>query len=248
MALCRLPVIALGVLALFDARHVDAQDRWRVRVNVDAGAPVSSTAFHDSITTLVYLEDAVTDAAYTVTTGPQFDGGVTVRLAGNLGVGVGVSWFEKRNDAAIAATIPHPFFSDTPRAIAGTARSLERNELAAHFQAVYLISVRRLDVALSTGPSFFSVKQDLVTDVSYGESYPYDSATFTTASFTTVTKGAIGFNMGTDISVRLIRHVGVGALVRFSRASVLFAVPNSTVTVKSDVGGIQALGGIRIFF
>jgi hypothetical protein len=42
--------------------------------------------------------------------------------------------------------------------------------------------------------------------------------------------------------------VGVGGLVRFSRASLVFPVPGSPVTVKSDVGGIQALGGIRLFF
>jgi hypothetical protein len=248
MSRCRLAVIALGVLFLFDARQVDAQDRWRVRVNIDAGAPVSSTAFDESITTAVHLEDAVANAEYRVTTGPQFDGGVTLRLAPNLGVGVGVSRFVKKNDAAIAGTIPHPFFSNTLRSIEGTARDLERNELAAHLQAVYLISVRRVDMALSSGPSFFSVKQDLMTDVSYSESYPYDTATFTTASFTTVARRAIGFNVGADIGVRLIRHVGVGALVRFSRASLVFAVPGSTATVKSDVGGLQALGGIRIFF
>ena len=81
--------------------------------------------------------------------------------------------------------------------------------------------------------------------MSYSESYPYDTATFTTASFTSVTRRAFGFNVGADLGVRLITHVGVGALLRFSRASMVFAVPGSTATV---VGGLQALGGIRIFF
>ena len=39
----------------------------------------------------------------------------------------------------------------------GVIALFERHALAAHFQAVYLISIRRLDVSLSTGPSFFSV-------------------------------------------------------------------------------------------
>jgi hypothetical protein len=125
----------------------------------------------------------------------------------------------KTNDVSIAATIPHPFFSNTPRSIEGAATGLKRNELAAHLLAVYRISDGRVDVALSSGPSFFSVKQGLVTDVSYSESYPYDTAAFTTASFTTVSRSAVGFNVGADVGVRLIRHVGVGALVRFSRAS-----------------------------
>jgi hypothetical protein len=89
MSHSRLAVIALGVLALCDARQVEAQDRWGVRVNFDVGIPASSTEFHESITTAVHQEDEIAKAAYTMTTGPQFDGGVTMWLAGNLGVGVG---------------------------------------------------------------------------------------------------------------------------------------------------------------
>jgi hypothetical protein len=241
--------MALGVLAVFHARPVDAQNRWRGRVSVDAGVQASSIAFDESTTKTVHLEGSVVNTAYKVTTGPQLNGSLTMRLAGNLGIGVAVSSFVKKDDAAITATIPHPFFYNTPRSIAGTASSLERNELVAHLQAVYVISPDgRVGVALSGGPSFFWVKQGLVTDVSYSESYPYDAATFTTASSATVSRRATGFNIGADVAVRLTRHVGVGGLVRFSRASLVFPAPGSPVTVKSDVGGIQALGGIRLFF
>jgi hypothetical protein len=249
MSRYRLAVMALGVFAVFHARPVDAQHRWRGRVSVDAGVQASPIAFDESTTKTVHLESSVVDTAYNVTTGPQVNGSVTIRLAGNLGIGVAVSSFVKKNDAAITATIPHPFFYNTPRSIAGTASGLERNELVAHLQAVYVILPNgRVDVALSGGPSFFSVKQALVTDVSYRDTYPYDTPTFTAASSATVSRKAVGFNVGADVAVRLTRHVGVGGLVRLSRASLVFPVPGSTVTVKSDVGGIQASGGIRLFF
>jgi hypothetical protein len=48
--------------------------------------------------------------------------------------------------------------------------------------------------------------------------------------------------------MRLARHAGVGASVRFSRANVSLTMPNSTTTVSTDAGGTQLAGGLRLFF
>ena len=133
--------------------------------------------------------------------------------------------------------------------IAGTAGGLERNELVTHIQAAYVISsAGKVDFALSGGPSFFSVKQGLVSDITYTEQHPYDSATFATALTTTVGASKIGFNAGADVGVRLSKNVGVGGLVRFSRTSIEFPLPGATTNVKSDAGGVQVAGGLRLFF
>jgi hypothetical protein len=253
MCLFRWAIVTCAVAAACGATPVLAQQpagAWRVRASADAGVQQpASTSFSQLTKKTVYREDAVVNTSYTLPKGQQFGGGITVRLIGNLGVGVAVSSFTKSNNVAVAGTIPHPFFYNTPRSIAGAQTGLERNEVATHLQAVYVILPRgRINLALSGGPSWFSVKQDVVTDVSYSESYPYDAASFSSATFATVKKTGVGFNVGADIGVRLVGGLGVGALVRYSKASLTFSVPNSTASVASDVGGLQLLGGIRFIF
>jgi hypothetical protein len=217
----------------------------RVRVSINVGFQPSSE-FETSVTKPSYVENAVFKTSYTVSGGPMFDGGVAVRMAKNFGLGVAVSSFNRKNDAAVSGTIPHPFFYNTTRAISGTAPGLERSEVAAHIQAVYVMSGRKTDLAIAGGPSWFNVNQDLVTDVAYTESYPYDTAAFASATTSRVTQSKLGFNIGADIGVHLSRNLGVGGLVRFSRASVTLGA--NGVSVTADAGGLQVGGGLRVFF
>ncbi len=230
------------------ARRAPARTQ-RVRISVNALWQPSSIAFTGSTAKVVLLENAVTETAYEVGSGLAFDGGVLFRIAGGFHVGAAVSSFTKKHDAAVTATIPHPFFFNTPRPVTGTASNLERNELVTHLQAAYVIRPgNKLDIALSAGPSWFMVKQDMVTGVTYTESYPFDTATFVAASSTAVSESKLGYNAGVDVGVRLSKNVGIGGLVRFSRASIEFPVPGAATNAKSDAGGIQAGGGIRLFF
>jgi hypothetical protein len=221
----------------------------RVRVSIDAGAQSSLITFAGSTTKAVNLEKGAIDTTYDVSIGHLFGGGVLVRVARRFGVAVAVSSFVKRQDATVAASIPHPFFYNAPRSIDGTAAGLERNELVTHLQAAYVISSRgKLEIALSGGPSFFRATQALVSDVTYAESYPYDTATFSAASTKTVRAHNTGYHAGADVALRLSRRIGVGALVRFSRASIEFPADGATTRVKSDAGGVQMAGGVRLFF
>jgi hypothetical protein len=253
MCLVRWAIVTCAVAAACGAAPVLAQHpaaAWHVRVSADAGVQQpESTSFSQSIKKTIYGEDAVVNTSYSVPKGQLFGGGIAVRLIGNIGVGVAVSSFTKSNDVAVAGTIPHPFFYNTPRAIAGAPTSFERNEVATHVQAVYVIWPRkRINLTLSGGPSWFSAKQDVMTDVSYSESYPFDTASFTSAAFKTVSKTGVGFNVGADVGVRLVGGLGAGALVRYSKTSLTFSVPNTTASVTSDVGGVQLSGGIRFLF
>ena len=220
-----------------------------VRISVNAGVQPFSIAFTSSTAKAVNLENAVVNTGYGVGRGPSFDGGVLFRVAGGLHVGVAVSTFMKRQDGAVAATIPHPFFYNTPRPIAGAAGSLQRNEFVTHMDVAYVIAHgKRVDIALSGGPSWFRVKQDLVTGLTYTESYPYDTVALAAASSTSVSVTKIGYNAGADVGVRVSKGVGVGGLVRFSRASVEFPLAGATTNVKSDAGGVLVAGGLRLFF
>lgn len=244
-------ICAMALLAMASEAAAQSTPRPdRLRIDLDAGVQLSSTAFDTSATKPVYLENATIDTSYKTTHGPSIDGGVSVRIAGDVSVGVMVSWFTESADAAVSAAIPHPFFFKTPRTIAGTAPALHREELATHILAIYTLHPgRAVDVALSVGPSFFKVRQDVVSDITFTDTYPFDAPAFTSAGSQRVSaSNTTGFNVGADVGLRLARHAGVGGSVRFSKAVGSLTVPNSAAAVSVDAGGTQIAGGLRMYF
>jgi hypothetical protein len=236
-------VFLIGIVTAADAQWLD-----RARISINVGTQPSSTTFTSTTTSPLYQETSTISSTYTVPSGPLFDGGFLVRLGGNFGVGVALASYAKGKDASVAGSIPHPFFFNTPRSISGTAGNLQRRELAAHIQAAYVIAASRFDVVLSGGPTFFDVSQDLVSSVSFTETYPYDTATFGTASTTKATGTKLGYNAGVDIGVTLARNFGVGVLFRFSRATLTLPLTGSDAGVAVDAGGPQLAAGLRFHF
>jgi opacity protein-like surface antigen len=220
----------------------------RVFVNVNGNYQATSTDFQDNVTFQQYAEDGSIDTDYEVKAAPVFDISGGAKVWRNLAVGIGVSRFSKSNAAVVTASIPHPFFFNRAREISGDSPALRRQETAVHVQAIYMVPVgERLEVSVFGGPSFFTVKQDLVTTVEYSESYPYDTATFTAADIEQQSESKVGFNTGVDVAYMFHPNVGVGGLVRFSRASVDFASPDGE-TVSVDAGGAQIGAGVRLRF
>jgi hypothetical protein len=241
--------VALLTIVGANIAHAQTPRPARIGISVNAGVQPSPISFDGSARRPVYLESAVFDATYEVRNGLLADVGARYRLAGDFGVGVAFSWFSTSNDAAVQATLPHPFFFQTPRSIEGTATGLRREELVTHLQATY--SVRpagRLEITVAGGPSFFRATQAFVEDVSYTDTYPFDAPAFSNASSTQVRGNRTGFNVGADVGVRLSRHAGVGGLVRLARARIPFALPDGSATITSDAGGVQLAGGVRLYF
>jgi hypothetical protein len=89
--------------------------------------------------------------------------------------------------------------------------------------------------------------QALVTDVTVDDAYPYDEATFTGATSTEATQSTWGFNAGFDITQLFSRHVGIGVIGRYSRASFTFPIV-ATDDVEIRAGGFQVGGGLRLRF
>ena len=230
-----------------------AQTAWRdhARVSINFGVQQpAATTFSSTTTTTVYLETATINTAYQAPRGGFFDGGVLIRIRRGFGVGAAVSAFSKSSAASVSGTIPHPFFSNRLRPISGTTSPLERSETAVYIQAAYVVSSRRIDVAISGGPAFFNVKQDLVTDARYDskDDYPYDTATFEGAAISKAESRKVGFNVGADVGLKLSKNFGVGGLIRFSRASLTFPLANTASGVSTIAGGLHAGGGVRFFF
>jgi hypothetical protein len=243
-------VAALALLVIGGTRPATAQSAPdRVQISVNGGVQLSSGTFDTSTAQPVYLENAVIGTTYQIRRGIAIDGGIGIRIAGDFGVGVTVSSVMAKKDADVSATVPHPFFFNRPRTVSGTASGQRRDELATHVQAIYTLHPNgKVDVALAAGPSFFQVHQDVVTGITFSDTYPYDTATFTSASSQRVSANGTGFNAGVDVGWRLSQHAGIGGGARFSRAKVSLAMPNSTTTVSVDAGGVQLAGGLRLYF
>lgn len=240
--LATLAALALPSLAAAQ----DAGWDGRVRIGINGGTQTSDNTIHQAFTLQKNLEGTPITADMAVKREQLFDAGVVVRVKGQFGVGVAVSYAMRDINADVTAQIPHPFFFSQTRAVAGTA-SASRTETTTHIDAVWMVPSRKVDVLLSAGPSLFNVTQTLITDVLYSDAYPYDTATFGSASTTTARKTAAGFHAGADVTVKLSAHVGLGGLLRFSRASATFTAGTDT-SVTTDLGGLQAGGGVRIGF
>jgi opacity protein-like surface antigen len=247
------------ILALTPALASAQTAAPRLYVSVNGGIQTSDNTVAQSFSVQKNLENAPIKANVDEKRGTLFDAGAVVRLIGYFGMGFALSVMNHDADTTVTASIPHPFFFDRPndpptvprpRPIEGTTPS-QRRETAAHIQAVFLVPGPHLDVMIYGGPSLFTVRQTLVTDVTYSESFPFDTATFTAAQTTESTsKTETGFHVGGDVSWKFTKNVGIGGMVRFARAQATLNTTNSTNNnaITVDIGGLQFGGGIRLAF
>ena len=239
-----LAVIAAGILA--SAQAATAQTApWRDRGYLHlSGAFQPSATFSNTVNPVDFAEPSVVDTSYKTGLIPGIDAGGGVRVWRNLALGIDVSWSSTASAGAVSAQVPHPFFFNRPRAVSGDAAGLSHDETALHLQALWMMPIRRRwQLALAGGPSWFSVAQDVVSDVTFTQTYPYDTASFAHATTVHRSGSRIGFNAGADVTYRLRPHVGIGAGLMFSRASIPL---DDTLTV--DAGGVRLSGGLRFRF
>jgi hypothetical protein len=239
--------VAALVAVLVSAGEAAAQD-GRVFIDINGGTQATSTDFTDNVVFTEFVEEGDFDATYGIDSGLVVDISGGVAVGRRLAVGVGYSRFDKRNGASVDARIPHPFFFDRDRSIAGAAANLARTETAVHVQLRWFAPLGgRVSLSLFGGPTFFRVTQGLVTTVDFSQSYPFDDASFTSASTGDRSESALGYNVGVDAGFFFSRYIGVGVLARFARASVDL-VSEDTGLVSIDTGGFHAGGGLRLRF
>lgn len=246
-----------AVIISFLATPALAQDEPKTWVDVNLG--VAASAQGDVTTSfggLLFDEPAALAAAYgQPSRGGDFDLGGGYMFSKKLGAGISFSNTAHVDDAAaLAITIPHPFFFDAAGTAAGaTEPALKRAEGAVHFQLVAQPrAAGPVQLRLFGGPSYFRVKQDLVADIGFLQS----ATPFSRSNVVSIdewqraeTEGnAWGFHAGADASYFFSRFVGVGGMFRFSRATVALFDPLSQEDVEFKAGGVQAGGGVRLRF
>lgn len=196
----------------------------------------------------VYDEDAIFNGLTTVGGGPIFDIGGGYRVWQQLYAGISITRASDTSNAEVNGSVPHPLYSDQFRAVVGTATGLKHSETAVHLQAVWRQPVTtKFDVAVSLGPTFFSVHQDLVSGLTIAEQgSPTTGVIVSGIAKEKVSKGGVGFNIGADGTYMLTERFGAGGFLRYTGGSVDLAGAAGTVTL--DVGGLQVGAGLRLRF
>ena len=210
----------------------------RVVVSINASYLASSRTFP------LYAETATFSTDYSVEPSTGLDAGGFVRVWRGLAAGVAFTSHSDSRDIAIEASLPHPLVFGRNRSIEGTAAG-DHEETAAHLQIAYIVPVGTKDqlrIVVFGGPSFYTVKQSIVTAISHTETFPFDEAAFAGATVETEEASVTGFNVGADVAYYFTRNLGVGGIVRFSGATASFSLGDV------DAGGALVGGGLRLRF
>jgi hypothetical protein len=218
-----------------------------VLVSVSGGVQQAASDVSDHFSFSKNQETETVDVKYPMKPWGLFDVGGSFRVWKNLALGAAFSRANGSGTAEVTASVPHPFFFNQPRGHwNGERRSTPKTGSTRGQRSLVPVS-GSVRIVIGAGPSWLSVEHESVTDITVTESYPFDTAAFGGAVTKTTKASATGYNAGIDVTWMFARSVGLGGLVRYSRADVdLKPATDRTLTIKA--GGVQGAAGIRFAF
>ncbi len=195
---------------------------------------------------------------YTEKNKPSFDIGGGISF-GQFGIGLAATRYSDTQPVNASISVPNRYFFDAPAtASAITQNGLKHEETVLHIEGRYMVNLPHASIAVFAGPSYFKTAQEIVSNDTFSETYNdflgTDAVSITGYNSKMVDLRAWGYNLGVDGAYYFSERIGVGGLLRFSRATVKFPNPIQTVqtgvtTEQSvDVGGLHVGAGIRFRF
>jgi hypothetical protein len=234
-----------ALLCVFvSASPAGAQMAWtdRAFVNASIGQQWMNQRILTSGDLPAYEETAIWESSFEVDDSFIFDISAGARVWKNLAFAVGFTRTSDTHDTALNAAIPDILPFETFHSDTVPVTGLKREETAFHISAVWMVPVTdKIEIALSGGPSFFSVTQPFVS----GMTVTPGQSTIGSVSTSSISESAAGFHIAADGTYRIIRNVGVGATARYSAAKVdAPGIAGGSI----DAGGFQGLVGVRVRF
>jgi opacity protein-like surface antigen len=216
----------------------------RIEVGLAFAQTLASSTFSSSFKVREYQEDGTFDASYKVGKAPGAGFDLQYNLKPKFGVRLGMQTFSRKSNGTFTAQIPHPFFFSTPRRISGAESGLGFSESAVSVTGVFRGGSGKWRLSVEGGPAFFSVSATVADKITYGEVYPYDTATYSGVTSSKKRVSPVGFALGVEVGRQLSNAVTVVAQGRFAQGSGDLDVNGTKVNVKA--GGAQARLGLRI--
>jgi hypothetical protein len=251
----RVILFTLGLLfASAPAAHT--QPVWtplegRLLFSINGLAQPTTQELTQNLTSTLYGEDATLETLQSIKTGGMIDFSIGARIWRNVGLSVGVSSASSGGDASVSVTIPHPLFYSQPRSLIGEATDLRHKERVVHLQFMWIQRLPRmeaLELAVSAGPSFFSIKQMVAEGVRVSETGPpYTGVQLDEVTLVEHKRSPIGGNVGIDVTYLITPNLGGGIFWRYASASTEFPLATGVV-MPFRAGGSQIGGGLRLRF
>jgi hypothetical protein len=210
-------------------------------INFTAAAQPNRRDLASGSTFTIYQEDATLTSTVRVPNGLYYELSVGRRVWRELTAGVGFSYFKSAGTGSTVASIPSPVLFNQNRAVTVDSEDLNRKEVGAHIKFSWFIPVNdKIDIALSAGPSFVQVTQDLV--IATAADIPPGTQTVT-PRIAGQQKIGIGVNASFDGTYKITAKFGVGLLIQYAGGKVdLDTAPDTAF------GGFQGGLGIRLRF
>jgi hypothetical protein len=258
--MCRAAALATVLMLVIAAVPAAGQQRPRTfpgvvqeryRVSIDFGQQATENPLSERRSFDQYFEQGSFTFDRRIARALFYDVGASVRVWRSLYAGATISIFENSGNGNLTARVPHPLHFNRPRTVEGTVSGIERREVGQHFGVGWMVPVTgELDLVAFGGPSVFTTQQIFVTTLMLSldkEVFPFDSLAFPGAQTETRRENVVGYHLGADVTWKLARHVGLGALVRYASGKGDFA-PTGSQAVSVEVGGLHAGGGLRVSF
>ena len=169
------------------------------------------------------------------------------RIAGPFAVSGAFERFRSDRDAVFRASLPHPFFFDRFRELSGTESGLTYEENAVHVDAVFTRTWGFFTLDGFAGPSWFQTRTEVLTDVVYDETFPFNDVTFEGVEARIFESRPIGYNAGAGATFRLGGIFGINLRVRYSRARTELVLDDGRA-IELEAGGLRLGAGLRFLF
>ena len=258
--LLMLAVAAAGA-SLLSASPATAQTpetRWQISGDLGFQTTKLANILTDPITFALHAEDGHVTRVTDISRQPTIHVGAGVSVWRSLGLRFGFTQFTRNDDMQLSVSIPHPFFFDRHRTF-NQPSDLEQRERSVDVHALWTVHQSdRVAFSVFGGPTVFRCRIHAAGIQHGGEEYPFEDSPVDGIVAFDRHQFALGYGVGADLAVFFSRHVGVGWLGRYSRASTTIALPDdgffATVlhqrglTTSVTFGGAAVSGGLRFRF
>ena len=216
----------------------------RIELGLDFAETLGTPAFNSNLTIREFAEDGTLTGAYKVGKSPGAGFHLQYNLGKTFGVRLGGQTSSRKSTGTFDAKIPHPFFFGRPRSAQATVSGLGFSEAAFSLTGVYRGGSGKWKLNLEGGPAYFSVNATVADSWSYGQVYPYDTATLNSVNKVKKKASPIGFAAGIEVGRELSPAVSVVVQGRYTGGSGDITVNGQKINIKA--GGAQARIGLRL--